>query len=111
MDKIYVPDLSNYQCIVVRDNNVIRAYNTTPQNNSNSNYTDFYYTSHYTYTYGNQSWNNYSTLPTCLSSDYLTSEFWYRSDMPDIMILFLSICFVSFFFPWKIITRIFRRWN
>lgn len=111
MDKIFVPNLSDYQCVVVRDNNTIRAYSTMPQINNSSNYVDYYPNSHYMYSYGTQTWSNYQTLPSCYNTDNLTSDFWYRNDMPEIMILFLSICFVSFFFPWKILTRIFRRWS
>ena len=43
--KIYVPDLENYECFVIRDENIIRAYQKTPMHNSTIDYRDYYYNS------------------------------------------------------------------
>lgn len=111
MSKIYVPDLDSYKCVVVQNSTTLRAYKSQPRNNSSSDYRDYYYTSNYVYTDGNQSWGNYSTLPVCLSTNDLTNDYYYRNDFPQILLMFLIIVIFSFWFPWRILTRMFRRWT
>ena len=111
MEKIYVPNLSDYSCVVVRDNNTIRAYRTLPTNNSNVDYVDYYYNSHYYQNSGTQNFSQYSTLPTCISSDYLTSEIYYRNDFPMIIIMICFFVLFGFWFPWRLFTKMFRRWG
>lgn len=111
MEKVYVPNLSDYDCVVVQNATTLRAYHDEPRNNSSSVYEDYYYNSHYYHTTGTQNWSNYSTLPVCLSSAELTDDIYYRNDLPDIMIIFFGFIIIGFLLPWKILTRMFKRWT
>lgn len=111
MSKIYVPNLDTYDCVVVQNATTIRAYHDEPQRNDSSVYEDYYYTSGYTYTTGTQSWSNYANLPVCLSPNELTDDVYYRQDLPDIMIIFFGFVIIGLILPWKIITRLFKRWS
>lgn len=108
---IYVPDLENYRCVYVRGEGVIRAYRQQPTYNSVVDYRDYYIDSHYTYTDGQQSFSTYSTLPTCLVSNDLTNEVYYRHDFNDILVMFICLCLIFFYIPLKILFRLFRRFN
>ena len=105
---IYLPD-TNYACFVVQDSNTIRAYNTMPRQNGNSDYTDYYVNSHYIFKNGNQQWSNYSTLPTCSGATFTTNVF-YRNDIDSIMITFFILLIICFWFPYRILSRAFGRW-
>lgn len=107
--KIYVPDSSS-QCYVVRDSNTIRAYQTRPTHNSEVNYIDYYINSHYLSQNGTQQFNNYSTIPTCIDNSLITDEIYYRNDLDSILIIFIIIILFCFYFPYKIISRLFGRW-
>lgn len=111
MSKIYVPDLINYKCYVVRSDSTIRAYKEIPKNNSDIEYRDYYFNSNYMYQDGTQSFSNYSTLPVCLSNDILTTDYYYRNDFPDILLMFLIISLFGIYMPFKILFRLFRRLN
>lgn len=106
---IYVPDTS-YSCYVVRNENVIRAYSQNPQYNITTNYRDYYFNSNYLYQDGEQTFNQYSTLPVCLSNDLITNDFYYRNDFPDILVMFFIIAFFVLFIPYKIFSRSLGRW-
>lgn len=105
---IYLPS-TNYQCYVVQDSNTIRAYETTPRANSSSNYTDYYVNSHYMFRNGTQTWGNITNLPTCSGATF-TTNIWYRNDMPQILTMFFILLLVCFYFPYRIISRMFGRW-
>ena len=105
---IYLPS-TNYACYVVRDSNTIRAYETMPRQNATVNFTYYYVNSHYIFNNGEQTFNNYTTLPTCNGSTFTTNVF-YRNDMSDILIMFFIILLVCFYFPYRIISRMFGRW-
>lgn len=107
---IYVPDLENYSCFVVRDETTIRAYEEVPQRNQEVDYRDYYYNSNYLYQDGTQSFGNYSTLPVCLSNDVLTSDVYYRNDFDRILVIIFILLIVCFYFPYRIISRFFGRW-
>jgi len=110
--KIYVPDLENYQCVVVQGEGIIRAYETTPHTNTTVNYRDYYIESSYIYRDGTQSFSNYATLPVCLDKNtVLTSEVYYRNDFDKILVIFVILCIIFFWFPIKIFTRLFKRWS
>lgn len=111
MNKIYVPDMSVYACYVVRDTNTIRAYEKMPERDKTINYRDYYINSNYLYQDSYQSFGSYSTLPTCLSSEVLTEEVFYRNDFDSILIIFLIMCIFCFYIPLKIVLRLFRRFN
>ena len=108
---IYVPDLENYECFVVRDETTIRAYEEVPTRNSEVDYRDYYYNSNYIYQDGTQTFGNYSTLPVCLSSSVLTSEVYYRNDFDRILIILIIMCIFCFVIPLKVILRLFRRFQ
>lgn len=105
---IYVPDLENYKCFVVRSDTTLRAYKEIPTHNSDIDYRDYYYTANYLYQDGKQSFSTYTTLPTCLDSSTLTSDYVYRNDFPQILLTFiLFIAFIWFFVSKLIKTLLF----
>lgn len=108
---IYLPidDFSSYSCYYVYDKDTIRAYKTTPQNNSSSDYDDYYINSHYLIKSGTQTFGQFSTLPTCMNSTSLTNEIYYRNDMPSILLMFLIICIFAFYIPFNIVKRFFKK--
>lgn len=108
---IYVPEKENYACYVVRSEEVIRAYEDIPRNNTEVNYRDYYYNSNYLYNDGVQSFSQYTTLPTCLDNNNVTSDYYYRNDFADILIIFLIMCIFCFLIPLKIFLRLFRRFQ
>lgn len=108
---IYVPDLENYKCYVVRDETTLRAYEEIPKRNQEINYRDYFYNSNYLYQDGVQTFSNYSTLPTCLDNSTLTTDYYYRNDFPDILIMFFIIFFFGIYIPFKVFFRLFRRFN
>lgn len=109
---IYVPydNINDYKCYTLYDKDTIRAYISTPQFNTSSNYTDYFINSHYVFREGVQTWGNYSTLPICLSTDNLTNEIYYRNDFSDILIIFVIIAIIGVYLPFKIFSRAFGRW-
>lgn len=111
MNNIYLPieNVNDYKCYEVRDKDTIRAYKNTPQMNSTSPYDDFFVNSHYLKKSGSTTWNNYSTLPTCLNSNSITNEVYYRNDLADILIIFSIISIVGFYIPYRIFSRFCRR--
>lgn len=106
---IYVPDVENYECFVVVNSETIRAYETTPTFDSTVNYRDYYITSNYLYEDGSQEFGRYTTLPVCLDSTVVTSDFWYRNDLDSILLIFLILSIFIIYLPLKIVFRIFRR--
>lgn len=107
---IYVPD-DNAKCYVVQSEGVIRAYEEIPTNNSTINYRDYYINSNYIFRGGNQTFSQYTTLPNCLDNDIITHDFYYRNDFSQILIVFSIIALFCIFIPFKILFRLFRRFN
>ena len=107
--KIYIPDMEDYACFVVQSEGVVRAYEQRPTNNSTINYRDYYINGNYIYREGSQTFNQYATLPTCLSSDVITNDFYYRNDFDKILIIFLIMSIFIFYIPIKIFKRLFKR--
>ena len=108
---IYVPEKENYKCYVIQSEGVIRAYEEIPENNVTINYRDYYIRSNYIFRDGTTTFNNYSTLPTCLEGSVITSEVFYRTDFDRILIIFLIMCIFCFLIPLKVILRLFRRFS
>lgn len=106
---IYVPDLENYKCFVVRSEEVIRAYEQVPTNNSTIEYRDYYYNANYLYNDGEQTFSQYTTLPTCLSQEVLTDDFYYRNDLDSILIIFFIISIFAFYIPLKLFGSLYKR--
>lgn len=107
---IYVPDTTHYKCFVIQNETTIRAYTQIPTYNSNVNYRDYFIRSNYIYRDGTQSFGNYSTLPVCLSNTEITTDFAYRNDFSDILIIFLILAIFLVYLPYKIFSRFFGRW-
>lgn len=103
----YIPNLG--ACRVI-NSSYIRVYDTLPRNNSSSSYTDYYFNSHYVGLRGSQSWGANSTLPTCNTIDNFTTNVFYRFDIDSVLITFLIILLICFWFPYKILARMFGRW-
>lgn len=109
--KIYVPQDTTYnKCYVVQSEGVIRGYEEVPQVNRTINYRDYYINSSYIYRDSYQTFGSYSITPTCLSSDVLTNDVYYRNDFDSILIIFIILSLFCFYFPFKIISRMFGRW-
>ena len=106
---IYVPEYSSSNCAYVRNDTTIRVYSSVPSLNSTISYRDYYVNSHYIYSEGTQTFSNYTTLPTCISSTNITTDFYYRNDFADILIIFIIIVIIGIYIPLKVFTRIFRR--
>lgn len=110
--KIFVPQDSTYnKCYVVQSEGVIRGYDKTPQLSTTYNYRDYYINSDYIYRDGNGQWNQYSTLPICLSSDVITNDVYYRTDLSDILIIFFIMSIFIFYIPIKVFLRLVRRFQ
>lgn len=108
---IYVPDLSNYKCFVVRSEEVIRAYEEIPTHNSDVAYRDYYFNANYYYNDGVQSFSQYTTLPTCIDNNNITSDIYYRNDFDSILIIFLILFIFIILIPFKIFLTFFRRFR
>lgn len=112
MDNIYLPidNLNDFACYSVIDKDTIRAYRSQPQLDSSSEYVDFYINSHYLQKTGIQSWGQWnSSLPTCLAADSITTDYYYRNDFADILLIFIIFAIVGIYLPFKLISRIFRK--
>lgn len=112
MNNIYLPvdEINDFQCYVVQDSNTIRAYSQIPQINTTSNYVDFYINSHYLEKEGTTTWGSYTQyLPTCISSESITNDFYYRNDFPDILFMFLVFVIFGMYIPFRIIRRFFKK--
>lgn len=112
MDNIYLPidNLNDFACYSIYDKDTVRAYRSQPQLDSSSEYVDFYVNSHYLQKTGIQSWGQWnSSLPTCLSSSLITSDYYYRNDFPGILLIFIIFAIVGIYLPFKLISRIFRK--
>lgn len=107
--KIYVPEKENYQCYVVQNEDVIRAYKQVPIHNTTINYRDYYIHSDYIYKDSTQSFSNYGVLPVCLSENILTDSVYYRVDFDSILIVFVLLSLIIVYLPLKITSKFFRR--
>lgn len=113
MNNIYLPvdSSENFACYTVIDKDTIRGYYTQPEVNSSSYYIDFYINSHYLEKQGYQTWGQWNTsLPDCLPRESITNDFYYRNDLPDILIIIMFLFIFIILFPYKIICRLFGRW-
>lgn len=104
---IYVPKDNTYnKCYVVQNEEVIRAYDRIPTNNANYNYRDYYIKSDYIYKDGTGTWSQYSTLPVCLNSSIITNDYWYRTDITNILIMFTIFVIFCIYCPVKLFLRL-----
>lgn len=107
---IYVPSYTSNNCIVIRDKDTIRVYDSQPTYNSTNYFTDYFINSNYLFNNGYQTFNQYSTLPTCVNQNLLTTNVFYRNDIDKILVIFLILLIICFWFPYKILSRAFGRW-
>lgn len=108
--KIFVPLDSTYnKCYVVQSEGVIRGYDRVPAYNTSYNYRDYYINSSYIYKDNSGSWGQYSSLPVCLDSSVITNDYWFRLDMPFILLMFLIINIFGVYLPIKIFSKLFRK--
>lgn len=107
---IYVPEYNQGNCAYIYNSDIIRVYDSQPRNNTTIDYKDYYIKSSYIYNQGSTTFSNYTTLPTCINSQRLTTNVMYRNDMADILIMFFIIVLICFYFPYRIISRAFGRW-
>lgn len=103
---IYVPDLQNYKCYYVYSEGVLRAYEKIPQHNQENNYRDYYINSNYIFRDGTTSFSSYSTLPTCLETSNLTTDFYYRNDIDKILVIFTILVIFCIYCPIKLFLRL-----
>lgn len=111
MDYVYVPNYESGNCAYIYNTDIIRVYDSQPRQNATISYRDYYIKSNYIYNVGSTSFGQYSTLPTCIVNSRITTDVYYRNDIADILIIFIILAFVCLWVPWKILLRIFRRWN
>lgn len=102
---IYVPD-STYSCYSVLDSDTVRAYESTPVLDSDVNYRDYFINSHYVYSDGVE---HISSLPTCISSQNVTTEVYYRNDFSSILLTFVLLAFICFYLPTRLLFKLFRK--
>lgn len=110
-DKVYVPTYNSSNCAYIYNTDIIRVYDSVPRQNATINYKDYYIKSSYIYNTGSTSFTQYSTLPVCISSDRVTTDFWYRNDIMSIVFVSLALIFTGYFFVSKIVRTIFIDWR
>ena len=107
MSKVYLPTFTNNSCIVTLDKDTIRVYDSLPQFDSYANYTDYFVNSHYLSKSGQEF---ITTVPVCENNNDFTTDVYYRFDFDNIMVIFFILLIICFWFPYKIISRLFGRW-
>lgn len=83
---IYLPDDVSSKFVTVYNKDTIRVYDTQPEFNSTSTYTDYFINSHYLKKSGSESFTN--IIPVTVDNSYITTDFYYRNDFPQIMFIF-----------------------
>lgn len=110
MSYVYIPEFSNGNCAYIYNSDIIRVYNSEPTHNSTIAYKDYYIKSSYIYNEGSTTFSNYSSLPVCINSNRITTNVMYRNDIDSILVCFIIILIICFYFPYRIISRLFGRW-
>lgn len=110
MAKIYVPSYNSNNCLHIQSSDIIRVYDSQPRQNATINYTDYYIKSSYISNRGEQTFSQYTTLPSCYNSSDITTNVMYRTDIDSILIIFIILLVFCFYFPYRLISRMFGRW-
>ena len=110
MAYVYVPEYNSNNCAYIYNSDVIRVYNSTPSHNTTISYKDYYIKSSYIYNEGSTTFSNYSTLPVCINSNRITTNVMYRNDIDSILVVFFILLLICFYFPYRLISRLFGRW-
>lgn len=108
---IYVPNYVSTNCAYIYNSDIIRVYDTVPQSGRTIAYKDYYIKSSYIYNEGSTTFSNYSTLPSCIASSRITTDIYYRNDLPSILIIFFAFVIIGILLPLKIFMRMFRRYQ
>lgn len=108
--KIYIPNYSTGNCAYIYNSDIIRVYDSQPRQNATISYTDYYIKSNYISNTGSTSFTQYSTLPVCINSNRITTDYWYRNDLASILVCGFIIILICFYFPFRVISRMFGRW-
>jgi len=105
----YTPQL--FPCVVIQNATTIRAYRQMPANNTTRQFTDFFFNAgaRYMAVNGTQTFSNTATLPTCIPQSQLTNNWWHRTDLDSILIIFIILAIFMFYIPLKIVNRLFRK--
>ena len=104
MSKIYLPtEYINSPCKVI-NNGYIRAYT----NSSLTEYVDIYLNQDYMLREGTYS---YGYSGQCDSLNTYTDNFYYRTDFPDILLMFTIFVLFGIYLPFKIIRRFYKKWE
>lgn len=102
MSKIYLPsEYVNSPCKVI-NNGYIRAYT----NSSLTEYVDIYLNQDYMLREGTYS---YGYNGQCDNINTYTDNFYYRTDFPDILLMFSIFVFFGIYLPFKIIRRLYKK--
>ena len=102
MSKIYLPtEYINSPCKVI-NNGYIRAYT----NSSLTEYVDIYLNQDYMLREGTYS---YGYSGQCDSLNTYTDNFYYRTDFPDILLMFTIFVLFGIYLPFKIIRRFYKK--
>ena len=104
MSKIYLPtEYVNSSCKVI-NNGYIRAFT----NSSLTNYVDIYINQDYMIREGTYS---YGYSGECDSLNTYTDNFYYRTDFPDILLMFSIFVLFGIYLPFRIIRRFYKKWK
>ena len=111
MSKIFVPESSIYNKCYTAQNGVIRAYDHTPAYNTSYTYREYFIHDNYNYRDISGQWGQqgYTTFPVCLSSNDISSNYYYRVDFYQILIMFVIFAFFIFYIPLWLFSKIFKR--
>lgn len=110
---IYVPTYEDYNCAYLSSSNLIRVYDSVPRPNTTISYREYAIDNHYVYRDGSTTFSTYTTLPTCLLNEEVSTNFYYRTDFADICIVAFIICFTCTFLIKGLYNSLFRnnrRW-
>lgn len=110
-DKVYVPSYTNGNCAYIYNSDIIRVYDSVPQNGRTISYKDYYIKSDYIYNTGSTTFSQYSTLPVCIDTSRITTDVYYRNDIMNILVIFVILAFVCLWCPWKLLMTMFGRWR
>lgn len=102
MSKIYLPsEYVNSPCKVI-NNGYIRAY----INSSLTEYVDIYLNQDYMLREGTYS---YGYTGQCDTINTYTDNFYYRTDFPDILLMFSIFVLFGIYLPFRIIRRFYKK--
>lgn len=103
---LYAPNYNSNNCAYIYNSDTIRVYDSRPTSPGNYSYTDYYPNLHYQFNRGSSTFSSYSTYPTC--SDSVTTNFYYRTDILEILIIFTLIVGWSWFLISKLVKTLLK---